>query len=408
MENNRPLAGVKVVELAIFITAASCGRFLADQGAEVIKIEDLRGDGTRFPGAGLTEGRPTDLPGENLTFEIENGNKRGLSMNLKNPDCYHVLMELLAQADIFITNWRPQALKRLGLDYETLKEKFPKLVYGAATGYGEKGPDKDLPGYDFTAFWTRSGLLGSLYDKDGSPMNLIPSMGDRVVGMCMAAGVMAALYRAAKTGKGDKVSVSLLGAAIFLQATMMQTAQYGLITYPISRRENPNPLIGSYQTKDGRWVEISMPNYDLQWTPFAKAMNPEWLNDERFSNVENLKKGPYMGELCDAIAARFAELTSAEVAAIMTETDQPYALAQVWSEVLQDPQAWANDYFTELEYESGTRTLVRPPVQFQEAGLPPVNKAPRLGQDTAAILKELGYGEEYIKKMRDAKTIIAE
>ena len=407
MENNRPLAGVKVVELAIFITAASCGRFLADQGAEVIKIEDLRGDGTRFPGAGLTEGRPTDLPGENLTFEIENGNKRGLSMNLKNPDCYHVLMELLAQADIFITNWRPQALKRLGLDYETLKEKFPKLVYGAATGYGEKGPDKDLPGYDFTAFWTRSGLLGSLYDKDGSPMNLIPSMGDRVVGMCMAAGVMAALYRAAKTGKGDKVSVSLLGAAIFLQATMMQTAQYGLITYPISRRENPNPLIGSYQTKDGRWVEISMPNYDLQWTPFAKAMNPEWLNDERFSNVENLKKGPYMGELCDAIAARFAELTSAEVAAIMTEADQPYALAQVWSEVLQDPQAWANDYFTELEYESGTRTLVRPPVQFQEAGLPPVNKAPRLGQDTAAILK-LGYGEEYIKKMRDAKTIIAE
>jgi cinnamoyl-CoA:phenyllactate CoA-transferase len=408
MENDRPLAGVKVVELAIFITAASCGRFLADQGAEVIKIEDLRGDGTRFPGAGLTEGRPTDLPGENLTFEIENGNKRGLSMNLKNPDCYHVLMELLAQADIFITNWRPQALKRLGLDYETLKEKFPKLVYGAATGYGEKGPDKDLPGYDFTAFWTRSGLLGSLYDKDGAPMNLIPSMGDRVVGMCMAAGVMAALYRAAKTGKGDKVSVSLLGAAIFLQATMMQTAQYGLITYPISRRENPNPLIGSYQTKDGRWVEISMPNYDLQWTPFAKAMNPGWLNDERFSNVENLKKGPYMGDLCDAIAARFAELTSAEVAAIMTEADQPYAIAQVWREVLQDPQAWANDYFTELEYESGTRTLVRPPVQFQEAGLPPVNKAPRLGQDTAAILKELGYSEEYIKKMRDVQTIIAE
>jgi len=406
MNNDRPLAGVKVVELSIFITAASCGRFFADQGADVVRIEDLKGDGTRHPGAGLTEGRPTDLPGENLTWEIENGNKRAISMNLKNPVCYEALMKLLSQADIFITNWRPAALQRLGLDYETLKEKFPKLVYGAATGYGEKGPDKDLPGYDFTAFWTRSGLLGSLYDKEGAPMNLIPSMGDRCVGMSLAAGVLAALHRAQKTGKGEKVSVSLLNTAIFLQGTMMQTAQYGLIKYPISRRESLNPLINAYKTKDGRWIEISMPNYNSQWPLFAKAMNEEWLKDERFATVENLKKGPYMMDLYDAIQARFSELTVAEVTEILTKADQPFALAQVWSEVLEDPQAWANDCFFKMEFESGTRTLVRNPVQFQEAGLPPVKKAPRLGEHTAEVLQELGYSDDVIKELQEAKAIV--
>lgn len=408
MNNDRSLSGVKVVELGIFVSAACCGRFMADQGADVIKIEDLKGDGTRFPGAGLTEGRPTNLPGENLTFEIENGNKRGISLNLKNPECFQVMMKLLGQADVFITNWRPKALKKLGLDYETLKEKFPKLVYGIVTGFGEKGPDKDLPGYDFTAFWSRSGLLGSLSPKEGDPMNLIPSMGDRASGMSMAAGVMAALYRAAKTGKGEKVSVSLFGTAIFLQATMIQCAQYGMLSYPISRGETPNPLISSHKTKDGRLIELSMPPYDILWPIFAKAMNEEWLKDERFKNVENLKKGPYMADLVEAISARIAELTVAEVTEIMTKCDQPFALAQVWSEVLKDPQAWANDYFFEMEFESGKRTLIRPNVQFEEAGLATNSKAPRVGQHTAEVMKELGYSDAEIKALQGTKAIIAE
>jgi len=404
MTNERPLSGVKVVELATFIAGPSCTRFLADQGADVIKVENLAGDGTRH--AGVNEARP-DLPGENLTFELENGNKKSISLNLKNPECLQVLMKLLAEADIFITSWRPKALAKMGLDYESLKEKYPKLVYGTVTGYGEKGPDKDLPGYDFTAFFARSGILGSLYEKGTVPMNVIPSLGDRQVGMCLTNGVLAALYRAAKTGKGEKVSVSLLGTAIFMQGTMIQTAQYGLVTYPITHRESPSPLINVYKTKDNRFVQVCMPMYDMQFPVFAEAMDKEeWLADERFISVKNLQSGPYNGELYDAIAQRFAELTVAEVSEKLTKADLPFAVAQVWSEVLRDPQAWANDLFLEMEYESGKRILVRPPVRFEEAGLAPYNKAPRLGQHTAQIMKELGYSDMDIKALQDAKDII--
>ena len=173
MNKGRALDGVKVVELATFIAAPACARFLADQGADVIKVESLSGDGTRH--APMAEGRPELGMAENVTFELENGNKRAIAMNLKDPKCFEAFMKLVSEADVFITNWRPKALERMGLDYETLKKKFPKLIYGSITGYGEKGPDKDLPGYDYTAFWARSGMLGSLYEKGTEPMNLVPA-----------------------------------------------------------------------------------------------------------------------------------------------------------------------------------------------------------------------------------------
>jgi cinnamoyl-CoA:phenyllactate CoA-transferase len=375
---------------------------MADQGADVIKIEALSGDPTRS--AGLAEGRP-ELPDENLTFDIENGNKRGMALNLKNPECYEILMQLLAQADIFITNWRPKALEKMKLDYESLKEKFPKLVYGSVTGYGDKGPDMDLPGFDFTAFWARSGILASLSEKGASPMNLIPSMGDRQVGMNLAAGVLAALYRAEKTGKGEKISVSLLGTAIFSQGTMIQTYQYGLIEYPLKKRESPSPLTCSYQTKDERFIQFCMPTYSF-FIPFAKCLGKEeWLSDPRFSSYENVMNGNGPA-LFDAIAETLIQYTAAELNEIFTKADIPFAVAKVWREVLEDPQAWAADCFVNMEYPSGTRTLVRNPVHFEEAGLPEYIKGPRLGQHTKTIMQELGCSEDMIAKLNASGDIL--
>ncbi len=402
MSNGRALDGVKVIELATFIAAPSATRFLADQGADVIKIEALGGDPTR--NAGLAEGRP-ELPDENLTFDIENGNKRGMALNLKKPGCFDILMKLLADADIFITNWRPKALEKMGLDYESLKERFPRLVYGSVTGYGDKGPDMDLPGFDYTAFWARSGILGSLYEKGTSPMNLIPSMGDRQVGMNLAAGVLAALYRASKTGKGEKISVSLLGTAVYAQGTMIQTCQYGLVKYPLKKRESPSPLNCSYQPKDERFIQFCMPVYSF-FMPFAKCLGKEeWLSDPRFSSYENIMDGNGPA-LYDAVAETLMQYTAAELKDIFTKADIPFGIAQVWSEVLEDPQAWAADCFVDVEYPSGTRTVVRNPVHFEEAGLPEYIKGPRLGQHTEIILRDMGYDEQTIADMKAAGDIL--
>jgi cinnamoyl-CoA:phenyllactate CoA-transferase len=191
MSKQRPLEGVKVIDMSTFIGAPACARFFAEFGAEVVKIEPKSGDLVRFNG--VSEGR-LGTPYENTTWDLENAHKLGLALDLKAPEGREILFRLLETTDIFITNWRPQAIAKLGLDYESLKDKYPKLVYASFTGYGEEGPDMNLPGYDFTAFWARSGLLGTLYQKDGEPINLIPGIGDHTTGWFMASGIMVALY----------------------------------------------------------------------------------------------------------------------------------------------------------------------------------------------------------------------
>lgn len=403
MERKRPLDGILVVELATFVAAPCAARFMADQGAEVIKIEPVGGDNLRY--GAENEGRPDD-PEENITFDIENGNKKGLSLNLKNPTCYEALKKLLGKADVFITNWRPKALEKMRLDYDSLKQEFPALVYGQVTGYGDKGPDKDLPGYDGTAFFARGGILGTLYEKGTVPMNLIPSMGDRQAGMCLAAGLLAALYQAKQTGKGERVSVSLLATSIFTQATMIQASQYGMVSYPITKQETLSPLMTSYKTKDGRFVQLALPVYDIFIGPFAKAMGrEEWLEDERFRNVKELQRGN-VPAFIEAVSERFAELTTEEVSRILTEADLPFSVAQVWEEVLKDSQAWATDCFCEKEYPSGKRILIRNPVRMEEAGLPEYVCAPALGEHTRVILESLDYGKEEIEELIKSKDAV--
>ena len=237
-------------------------------------------------------------------------------------------------------------------------------------------------------------------------MNLIPSMGDRQSGMCLAAGVLAALYSARETGKGEKVSVSLMGTSIFMQGTMIQSTQYGKINYPIVKQETLNPLMACYKTKDGRFIQLALPVYDMFLPRFAKAMGREaWIEDPRFCDSNSLQSG-HTGAFYDTVAARFAELSTAEVSKLLTEADLPFSVAQVWREVLEDPQAWATDCFYKKNYHTGMRILVRNPIQFEEAGLPPYECGPRLGEHTQEILEGLGYTSKAINSMRHAGDII--
>lgn len=400
-EIKRPLDGVKVVELSTFIAAPCCARYLSDLGAEVIKIEAPSGDPLRY--TAVNEGRPFG-DAEDTSFTLENSGKKCVTLNLKTDAGKAALEKLLGESHIFVTNWRQNALGRAGLDYETLKTKFPSLVMGLVSGYGEKGPDKDLPGFDFTAYFARGGVSGTMYDESAMPMLPVAGFGDHQVGMFLASGILAALYRAKETGQGDQVIVSLFHTAIWDVAIYLQSAQYGdpSTQYPISRKEIANQFQLSHRTKDNRWIQIAMPQYDKFYPIFMPILGREDLvGDERFFPQTNLQNN--LDEFYSIVADGFAEKTLDEWIKILTEADIPYAVCQTWSEVLEDKQAWESDCLTEVEFPNGNkRTMVRPPVNFSETPLPEYNRAAFLGEDTENVLAELGYSSEQIQAMIEA------
>lgn len=398
----RPLEGIKIVELATFIAVPGCARFLADMGADVIKIEAGRGDNLRAPGTAVNEGRVVD-PYENTSFDLENSNKRGIVLDLRKEDGKEVLFKLLDEADVFLTNWRPQALVRAGLDYEMLKQRYPRLVYGNVTGFGEKGPDMDLPGFDYTAFFARGGLSGSLYQKGTMPFNVIPGLGDHQVAMMLSAGVNAALVRQAKTGQGEKVSVNLMHAAIYTQGVMVTAAQYTDlgVKYPMDRATNANPWLLSYETSDERFVQVCTPVYNDYYPKLMQALGREDLLDHPvYSDIEKLKAAGVTSEVYDITLEAIKQRPLSEWVERFTHYDIPFAPAQLWEEILEDEQAWAVDVFYKLPYYNGEeRIMIRPPVDMADTPLPETKRGPWLGEHSIEVLKELGYDDDKIEAM---------
>lgn len=394
----RPLAGVRVLELATFIAAPSCARFLADLGAEVIKVEAPAGDPLRY--TAVNEGRPPG-DGEDTSFTLENTGKRCITLNLKSAAGKEVFARLLETTDIFVTNWRSGALQRAGLDYPTLKLRHPALVMGLVAGYGEKGPDRDLPGFDFTAYFARGGVAGTLYDADSLPMMPLAGFGDHQVGMYLASGLLAALLRARTTGQGDQVTVGLYQTALWAVGIYLQAAQYGdpSTQYPIRRTQIANQLTVAHRTSDGRWIQIAMPQYDRFFGPFMRVIgHPELERDERFFPQTNAQA--HLDKLYDVIRAAIARRTLAEWSDLLGKADLPFAVCQTWDEILADEQAWANDYLATVEFPNGARrAMVRTPVTFAETDLPAYERGPFLGEHTEEVLSGLGYDDDHIHAM---------
>ncbi len=397
----RPLEGIKVVEMATFIAVPAVGRILADMGAEVVKIESAKGDNLRFTAP--NEGRPSD-PHEDMNFDLENANKKGIVLDMRNPKGKEVLYKLLDESDVFLTNWRPGALARQGLTYEDLKDKYPRLVYASLTGYGDKGPDKDLPGFDYTAFFARSGWSGSLYQKGTVPSNLIPALGDHQAALALTAGILGALYRQQKTGQGENVSTNLLHTAIWVQSFQIHGAQYGTefngVLYPFDRRENPLPYQPAVKTKDDRFLQVMGPNFNIYWPKIMKAIGREdVLDDPVLSDQRKIQDSGRVGEAYDLVQEGFRQKTAEEWIPILTDLDIPYSLCATYQEVSKDEQAWANDVFYEMDYPRGPKAMVRTPINMANTPLPDYKKAPLLGENTVEVLQGLGYSDSEIEAL---------
>lgn len=202
----KPMEGIKVIELSNMLAGPMTARILAEWGADVIKVESTNGDTWRTQGA--TSLSPTTEIA-NPNFDMQNLNKRFLSINTRTAEGKNILMKLLETADVFVTNYRVQALEKIGLTYDQLKDAYPRLIHASVLGYGEEGPEKDRPGYDYTAFYARTGLLADLAPAGGPPLMTVAGFGDHSVAAALAGAIAAALFRRERTGAGDKVDVSL-------------------------------------------------------------------------------------------------------------------------------------------------------------------------------------------------------
>ena len=242
-----PMDGVKVVELGLWIAGPACGGILADWGADVIKIETHDGDPFRslewlYPDMG------------NPPFDLDNRGKRSVAVDLSAPAGLDVMHRLLAEADVFVTNFRPGGLERLGLDYPALADRYPRLVYASVTGLSLRGPERDRQAYDVGAFWSRAGIAAALTPEGADLPYQRGGMGDHMTGMSAAAGVAAALFHREKTGEGQLVETSLIRLGSYLLGWDHNvTAVTGDDTVPWGRSGPPNPLINCYQCSDGEW-----------------------------------------------------------------------------------------------------------------------------------------------------------
>lgn len=398
----KPLKGLKVLELATYVAGPACTRALADWGADVIKVENPKGDALRR--VGFNTKMPTD-PDENPCFDLSNMGKKGIVLNLKTDEGLKIMAELLENTDIFVTNNRTKSLKKMGLDYDSLKEKYPTLIYAQSIGYGEKGALKDTPGFDFTSYYARGGLLGTFYEKGTSPMNPVPQFGDNQVAMCMAAGILAALFQRAKTGKGDRVTVSLYHMAIYDFNLTITSSQYGF-KYPISRKDAGNPFLNTYPTKDDRWLQLACPEYDRSFSTVMKAIGREDLIDNpAYNNVKTITG--HTREIIEIVEKQMRQRTVDEWISIFAKYEIPCEKAYLWSEILDDPVAWENGFLHEMRYPNGhVRKFVDTPVKFASVDSVKHQRGPLFGEHTKEVLTEMGYSEETIKKLAENKIIV--
>lgn len=381
-QDKRLLSGFKVVELATYVAAPTCGKLLADLGAEVIKIETPAGDPWRY---GL-EGPGRVCP----RFEVCNSGKRSVVLNLKTPEGMDAMLKLLAQADIFLTNSRRGALVRLGLDWDTLRARFPSLIYAWLSGYGEEGPEADLPAFDAAAFWARSGYMADLVIQTGEsyPMYTPLGVGDTITGSMLYASVLTAVIRRMQTGEGDFVTTSLFNAGIWAACGMVAVQQHSPFPLPV-RREWCAPEGASYRCADGEWVLICILEYDRYAPAFFEALGyPGLLEDARFNTLE--KRFRHNGELLELAAAAFARRPSEEWVQILSERDIVCTRVEHFANVHKSEQAWANGYLDRVTYDNGEEYVYpSPPFRLASQPLSRLSPAPRLGADTQQVLSAL-------------------
>jgi crotonobetainyl-CoA:carnitine CoA-transferase CaiB-like acyl-CoA transferase len=396
------LEGIKVVEFATYIAAPSAGGLMTDWGADVIKIEALNGDPIRrfFGSLGV------DMD-SNPVFDLDNRGKRGIALDTSTTEGRDTLKRLIKDADVFLTNLRPGSLDRAGLNWDSLKEINPKLIFASVTGYGLEGEEKDRPGFDIAAFWARSGVGKLTTPKGTEPFGLRTAFGDHVTGLSTVNGILAALLDRARTGEGCLVETSLLRTGIYaLGSDYAIQLKMGRVASTKSRHEMAQPLSNFFKTKDDEWLCIVLRQSEEDWHNIARTVGLAHLvEDERFGSAKNRKKNS--ASLVDELDKAFVGRDLKEWETILDNNDVVWAPFQSAAQVVNDPQAIAAGAFVDMpDQAGGTYRAPAGPVRFHGRDDGPKGPAPHTGEHTVEILKEAGLSQGEIEELRSKKIIL--
>ena len=384
----RPLEGVRVVELAMWVAGPAVGGILADWGAEVIKIEPPGGDLMRGLNQTYSASAETRTPG----FEVDNRGKRSIVIDLSTPRGVELLHELIGTADVFLTNTRLRSLERMGLDHQSLLARHERLIYALVTAHGLDGPARDAPGYEQGSYWAWSGAADRSTPAGEEPRAVAGAGGDHITAMTAVGGVVAALYARERQGVGQLVTTSLLRAGMYTVsgdiATRMALGRLGRVQ---SRRTTRNALVNCYAAGDGRWLWLQGAEQSRHWPNLCRALEaPELLEDPRFTDGPTRKRN--MPELIEILDRLFARRDRDDWAARFAAYDVWWAPVNTAEDLLTDPQVRASGAFLRMRGpDGGVDEAPAGPVDF---GTDPdtvvLDGPPATGQHTREILDALG------------------
>jgi crotonobetainyl-CoA:carnitine CoA-transferase CaiB-like acyl-CoA transferase len=400
MANDNIFSGLKVVDLASFIAGPGAAVILSDFGAEVIKVEPPSGDywrhGHKIP--------PQPQADDAYPWHLSNRNKRGLALDLKSPGAQQVLERLVKWADVMIVNTPHPARKRLRLEYDDVAPWNPRLIYADVTGFGDKGPDADLPGFDITSYWARSGLLSMTRDAGLPPTWPVAGSGDNATAVGLYSAIVTALYRRERIGKGSHVTTSLLAEGVWSASVSIQAALAGAKFFGLHDRKHPaNAAMNVYRSADDTWFVLVVTPDKLAAVAHAIGRT-DLLTDPRFSTPAQLMANmPQLVEILDEV---FGELPMTHWYEVFNALHITFGAVRGPQEVINDPQLRPNEIVVPLEGAGGKLTsTISSPIQVQGVAKVPARRAPDIGEHNDEILKQLGFGADEIEILYAGATV---
>ncbi|MYN13897.1 CoA transferase [Pusillimonas sp. TS35] len=404
-EGEGALAGVRVIDLTRMLSGPYCTMLLGDQGAEVIKVESLDGDTSRGHGPYRTDDPDHRFGGY---FQSVNRNKKSIVLNLKDEQARDVLRKLVATADILVENYRSGVMERLGLGYEDLRAINPKLVYAAIRGFGDArsgaSPYEFWPAYDVVA-QAMGGIIGITGPGPGQHVKIGPGVGDIFPGTLTTVGILCALHRAQRTGKGQFVDVAMYDAVLALcERIVYQHSFAGIEPQPEGSAHPFFSPFGLYEAADG-WVTIACPN-DGFWATLAQAMGrPELVDDERTKlKVSRARHASFVNDIVQTWTRQY---TKSELATLLGGK-VPFGPVHTVTDIFADPHVHARGMLAEVEHPGASQPSIvaNTPIHLSETPGGVRARAPYFGEHTVDILQQLGFGGDVITGMRERGALI--